>query len=223
MGKAVRKTLFSLTALLLAALLCFSGWQLFLAISAYHREDAIKQEMLACKPESETVENAEHRPHSGLEKAKSMNPDVVGWICIPGTGVDYAFVQTGNNSDYLRKDLHGEYSVAGTVFLDCRNGPDFTDDKTIMYGHNLQNGGMFGDLENYLDKAFLEGHKQIEIFIEKECLIYEVFACFEAEPDDEELYNLIATSGTNEKPILVLSTCLGTSGAKRLVVLAQLV
>lgn len=221
MGKAVRKILFSLAALLLAALLCFSGWQFFLALGHYQKEEALKQKMLAHKPASaaESVQGA--HTHSGLAEIQAINPHVVGWLTIPGTGIDYAFVQTANNSDYLRRDLCGEYSLAGTIFLDYRNTADFTDSKTILYGHNMQNGSMFGDLEKYKNGEFMQANNQGTIWLEGGELSFSIFACLEAEPDDEELYNLTATSVTNERPLLIFSTCLGTSGEKRLVVLAQ--
>lgn len=219
MGNAVRKILFSLTALLLAALLCFSGWQMILAMRHYQKEEALKQKMLAHKPASVVDSEQGNHTHSGLAEIQAVNPHVVGWLTIPGTGIDYAFVQTANNSDYLRRDLYGEYSLAGTIFLDYRNSADFTDSKIILYGHNMQNGSMFGDLEKYQNAEFMRANSQGTIWLEEEELSFSIFACLEAEPDDEALYSLTAT---NEKNILVLSTCLGTSGAKRLVVLAQL-
>ena len=242
MGKKIKRSLFSFGTVLLVAALVFSGWQLVSIFLAYQKETAVKEEMQAFKPLPASGSTAISQ-HQGILDAKAMNPDVVGWIEIPGTAIDYAFVQTKNNSDYLRKDLHGDYALAGTLFLDYRNAPDFTDPKTILYGHNMQNGSMFGDLERYRDTSFMQDHAEGTVYLENTRYTFTVFACMEAEPDDETLYTLPMAAASRDTTLaqfektalawqeltwnendrlLLLSTCADDAGTTRLVVAARL-
>ncbi|MGN0976090.1 MAG: class B sortase [Gemmiger sp.] len=86
----------------------------------------------------------------------AQNNDMVGWLCIPGTGIDYPVVQTpGDNEYYLRRGFDGLYAGGGTLFLDenCRLDPSPTDN-WMIYGHNMRDGSMFAGLLNYADENF---------------------------------------------------------------------
>jgi len=87
-----------------------------------------------------------------------MNEDVVAWIQIPGTIVDYPVAQGKDNDEYMRTLLNGKYHRFGTLFIDYRNAKDFTNDNTVIYGHHIKAGDMFCCLENYKDQEFYEAH-----------------------------------------------------------------
>lgn len=77
----------------------------------------------------------------------AVNPDTVGWIYIPGTVVNYPIVQTDNNETYLKTDFQGEtnwFVSFGSIFLDASNAADFSDQNSIIYGHNMNDGAIFG-------------------------------------------------------------------------------
>lgn len=95
-------------------------------------------------------------------KIYEKNNDFIGWISIPGTSLDYPVVQTKDNEYYLKHDFNKDESEIGIPFLDMRNDIEGYQDNFIIYGHNLNNGNMFGCLKNYLDKSYYEKHPIIQ-------------------------------------------------------------
>ena len=91
-------------------------------------------------------------PQVDWASLRAVNDDVVGWVQIPGTIVNYPIYQGETNDTYLHSDVYGNYSLGGLVFLDYENtSPGMVDAQTIIYGHHLRNGGLFkpiGDMDN---------------------------------------------------------------------------
>ncbi len=95
-----------------------------------------------------------------FEELQELNSEVLGWITIYDTNIDYPIVQhIKNNSKYLNHDAKGEPSSAGAIYLDYRNNPDFSDFNTIIYGHHMAENKMFGDIDKFLDKDFFDKHE----------------------------------------------------------------
>ena len=92
---------------------------------------------------------------------EAQNPDVVAWVQIPDTDVDYPVVQTTDNDFYLDHNFAKEPSSFGCIFLDCDCAADFSDQNSILYGHHMRNGSMFKVLIDYEDPEFLAGHPYI--------------------------------------------------------------
>ncbi|WP_249029343.1 class B sortase [Tannockella kyphosi] len=94
-----------------------------------------------------------------------VNSDVVGWIQIPDTNIDYPILLGETNDTYIRTDINMNYSTAGCIFMEMSNAGDFSDDNTILYGHNMANDSMFGDLQEYVqDSSFYEDHSLVYIY-----------------------------------------------------------
>jgi sortase B len=87
----------------------------------------------------------------------ARNPDVVAWLHVPGTNINYPVLAGATNEEYLRLDLDRQHSVAGSIFLEENNANDFTDLNTILYGHHMFNGSKFADVH-----AFVDGNIRIE-------------------------------------------------------------
>lgn len=87
-----------------------------------------------------------------------INPDIVGWIYIEGTNINYPVVQGADNDYYLNRLFDGTHNGAGCIFLDYRCASDFSDQHSIIYGHNMKDKSMFSGLMNYKDQAFYEEH-----------------------------------------------------------------
>ncbi len=127
-------------------------------------------------------------------------PNSVGWITVPGTNVDYPFAQAKDNNYYLRRGLDGKYLYAGVPFLDYRCAPDFSSDNTVIYGHNLRNGTMFGSLEKFRQRAFFEENREFYIFLPHDTLRVEIFACLVISPSKGEyLYQTVINGGFTEQ------------------------
>ena len=90
-----------------------------------------------------------------------QNPDLIGWLTIDGTDIDLPVVQTpGNNEYYLRRGFDRFYAVGGTLFLDerCSVSADAPTANWLIYGHNMHDGSMFGQLVRYRDEDFYKAH-----------------------------------------------------------------
>lgn len=174
-----------------------------------------------------------------LEALREVSGDVRGWLEIPGTELSYPLMQGEDNEYYLEHSWNGKPGAAGAVFLDSAAAADLSDPHTLVYGHRMRNGSMFGLLRNYRDAAFWEQHPRVYAVTDGGVLRYDVFAAYEAEirgpvyqpdPDLEELVRLglersvIATGVVPEagERILTLSTCTGRGYAARWVVQAVL-
>lgn len=88
-----------------------------------------------------------------FDALKSVNDEVIGWIYIEALdGVSYPVVQADDNETYLHTTYEGNYNFAGTIFVDYENSSDFSDCNTLVYGHNMKNGSMFGNLDEFVKK-----------------------------------------------------------------------
>lgn len=118
-----------------------------------------------------------------FESLKEINEDVVGWIRIQNTDIDYPIVQGKDNDYYLHKDINKKYSTCGWIFMDYKNTNTFIDKNTVLYGHNLKSGIMFYDLQKILDNK-LGNNVTIEIFTPNEKLEYRVYSCYMEAPEE---------------------------------------
>lgn len=99
-----------------------------------------------------------------FEKLREINKEVIGWIDIYDTKIDYPIVQSKDNEKYLNTTVLGEFSSGGSIFLDYRNKWDFSDYQNIVYGHYMAERKMFGDIEKFLDENFFKSHKYGAIY-----------------------------------------------------------
>ncbi len=108
----------------------------------------------------------------------AQNNDLVAWITIPGTIVNYPVVHTTADKEdfYLNHDFKGDYNIAGTIFIDARNSGDLSKNyNTVIYGHNVNAGTMFSKLSDYFTKSYYEEHREILIYTMKGVFVYEIF------------------------------------------------
>ena len=94
--------------------------------------------------EVDVEETVYRRPD--FQKLGQMNPDTVAWIYGPDTVIDYPVVQGTDNAYYLNHTVDRTESIIGSIFMECTNKPDFTDDVTVLYGHHIKAGTMFSSL-----------------------------------------------------------------------------
>ena len=181
----------------------------------------------------------------GFKELMEINDDIIGWITIAGTSIDYPIVQASNNRSYLRHDWNSNKSKYGSIFMDCHNAANFSDNHTILYGHNMKNGSMFHDLNEYRSHVFFDEHPYIEIYSQDVYRKWEIFSTYSKEPNSgylqtafnsPEEYSIFLNAllshsevsnekvqVTAEDKILTLSTCSDDLGYKRRVVHAKLV
>ena len=93
------------------------------------------------------------------------NPDIYAWIYIPDTNVNYPVLQNPtDDSYYLKHDKDGNYSEAGAIYSQLANKTDFSDPVTVLYGHNMNSGGMFATLHYFENKDFFDSHQDMYIY-----------------------------------------------------------
>lgn len=95
------------------------------------------------------------------EKLREINPDIIGWLQIPGTVINYPVVQGATNDDYIKTTIKGESSPAGSIFLDSDSSRNIDDQHSIFYGHNMKNKSMFHYIASFIDKKFFDEHRTI--------------------------------------------------------------
>ena len=123
-----------------------------------------------------------------LEDLMEINPDVRAWLTIDGTNIDYPVVQGKSDFEYLNKDVLGEFSLAGAIFLSGDNRPDFSDPYNIVYGHHVEGGAMFSDVLQFREESFFREHPTGTLWLPDRAFRIEVFACMEADAYDSQVY-----------------------------------
>lgn len=203
------------------------------------------------KEEASEETDAEEPPYESpidFEALWQQNPDIIGWIRVPGTEVDYPILRSGEDMDtdyYLNHNLDGSAGYPGCIYMQKVNAPDFSDQVTVLYGHNMRDGSMFSALHRYENGDFWEDAKFIYIYL-PDCeyqyqvylardfddrLIPEYYEKFQYKRDWLALdYDLLYVEGEETalvesdldmldfKRALILSTCTGNSNKRWLVV-----
>ena len=116
-----------------------------------------------------------------------QNTDFTGWLRVEGTKIDYPVVRGNDNIYYLNRDFLKKTSKAGAIFMDYRNIGQFSDKHTVIYGHYMKDGTMFGDLHQYKSKAFYDENRIIEFEGLYENKSYTIFSVTLETADDYEI------------------------------------
>lgn len=131
-------------------------------------------------PLEEPDPKIEKLKETDLDALREVNEDILGWIHIPSSKIDYPLLQGEDNEYYLKRTWKGHRNPVGSIFLESRNSPDFTDWNTIIYGHNMSDGSMFAPLHRYKRQDFWEDHPYVYIVTDAGVLRYEVFSSYNA-------------------------------------------
>lgn len=150
--------------------------------TAEEKKGDTAEEMDASEGEDlETAEDMEPKPPVILDKYEKLheeNGDMVGWLSIPGTEIDYPVMQKAGNEYYLHHDFYGEENRHGCLFVKDIADVNTPGDCFIIYGHNMKDGTMFGDLDEYRSEAYYKEHPVLQfdsLYEERE---YEIMAVF---------------------------------------------
>lgn len=181
-----------------------------------------------------------------FEALHQVNPEIVGWLYIPGTNVDYPVTQTDNDSFYLTHGPDLEENRAGSLFFEAACSPELIDRNTIIYGHRMNNGSMFGSMSDFEDPTYFNDHRTVYLYtangVRHE---YEFFTIIHSSDSmDAPAYRLDYDDGAqfvqtcddmmdasivpvddvtirSSDQILTLSTCIRGDGDSRLVLQAK--
>ncbi len=210
-------------AILFAAALCvfiYSAYQLYIIFHGYAAADAeydslaedftkpvekkdpeVTPTPIITKEETkedvvvDIIEDAEPPVEVDWENLKAINPDIVGWLYIESnSNINYPICHTTDNDYYLHRTFRRDYLYAGSIFEECLNSADFTDPNTIVYGHNMKSGSMFGTLKLLRERSRYDSGPYFWILTPQGNYRYHIYSVMET-PFDSEIYNLFEKRG----------------------------
>lgn len=237
----------------------YSAYQLIGIYMEYHKGDKEYEEIVKEAVEIQLPQQTDEevsgvvkteseetvRVHSSLKvdfgKLKKTNPDVVAWIQFDEPErISYPVVQGQDNDKYLKTTFEGKSNAAGTIFVDVGNQKDFGDRNTFIYGHNMKNGSMFGQLRKYKTKDYYEKNpyfyiytpdgKEVKYQIFAVCIVEDTSRSYTRYFENDEQYvdylnyiKSVAKYDTGVEPaadskLVSLSTCTNVSDTQRLVI-----
>ncbi len=230
MKKIITRIIFLIALVVFA----YSGYQI-IDIKLDNYEESKEKDMLLEVSKMDKIENKEIIDEEEVKdyeidftKLLEINSDIIGWIYLPDTNINYPIVQGSDNDFYLTHGFQKEFNYAGAIFMDYRSNPDFSDNNTVIYGHNMWHDTMFTHIEKMKDETFFKEHPYVYIYTKEanyRCEVISIYTTtyhsdnFDFFVDDENSYqaylDLIQSSSdfkTNvevsvEDKIVSLVTC----------------
>jgi sortase B len=165
-----------LAVLLLLAAGCYALWD---SEQVYAQADSKQYEIY--KPTNE---------NDGLSfgELRKLNPEVLAWLTVYGTNIDYPVAQGDNNMKYVNTNAEGNYSLSGAIFLDSGSSPDFSDFSSILYGHHMEKKAMFGELGLFADRGYFEARRYGSLYYDGRDHGIEFFAFLHADAYDGTVF-----------------------------------
>ena len=133
---------------------------------------------------------------------KAINEEVIGWLSVYGTNIEYPLVQGEDNEVYVNTSVTGEKVLSGSIFLDYRNQPDFSDFNNIIYGHHMSNQVMFGEIGEFQDAGYFKERQYGKLFDGQSEYGIEFFAFVEADGYDRSVYTPAITEADKQQNYL---------------------
>lgn len=240
-----RKKIYGIFMLVAIAVFLFAGGRILQIYLNYQESQKVYEQMEEftqkiedqdLSPEAVPGETPEEVAEQGFlqvdfNKLEEINPDVIAWIEIPGLEISYPVVQGRDNDYYLHHLITGENHKSGSIFMDFHNQEDLSDRNSIIYGHNMKDGSMFGTLDQYQSQALYRNYPCFYMYVPGYIYEYQIFSCYAA-PTDHPAYTYdfptsedyevfletlqrsaeynTGTTVTREDQVVTLSTCVNT-------------
>ena len=244
--KKVKKVLFYVLLIVLIGVFAYSAYQLGSYFMEKHKSDKMLNEASKYVNTNNNTQQGSTDTPTGdpdlisvdFEALWELNDDIVAWIYCANTKINYPIVQAADTDYYLYRLLDGTWNSNGSIFMDCDNSSDFSDDNTMIHGHHMQTGAMFATLVNYSKPSYYAEHPYIYIITPSQTYRIDIFAAcvvdsthdiYSTSPSDAVINECISKTAfdpTVDYPtpnIVTLSTCTFDYDDARFVVLGDLV
>lgn len=176
-------------ALILTVCLSFYGLYVLCDIFYINHTAFVSHDLLQYRPviseDADTKDSA-----ASFRELKQINSDTVGWVEIFGTHINYPVVQGRNDLEYLNKDIYGNSTLSGSIYLATDNDSGFNDWYNLLYGHHMDNGAMFGDISNFLDADYFKAHNKGLLQTETGTYVLNIFACISTDSYEGMIYHV---------------------------------
>ena len=176
-----------LSGLLAAALILYSGFVLYDTFYTQASAARTPYELLQLKPE---IIDDGIAPLSGQDRFAAINEDYRAWLTLYETNIDYAVMQGEDNLFYASHDVYGEVSLTGSIYLASENTENFSDSYNLIYGHHMDNGAMFGGLDEYRSEAYLNAHREGMLVTGSGIYDLTIFAVAETDAYEGRIYSV---------------------------------
>ena len=218
-------------------LFCFSCISFYKIYRENTYQKKLKNSLIeeVVKPEDYSKESSYY---INFEYLESINSDVVGWIIMEDTKINYPIVQGSDNDYYLKHTFDKKYNTIGSIYMDYRAKEDFSSYNTFIYGHNTYDGSMFADLSKYKDFNFYKDHPIFYIYTSSGNYRVKIFSFYIDDVDNgsykvefsdlddyknyieiissKSIYNTNVNVDYTEDKIVSLYSCSGLRGIARL-------
>ena len=243
----MKKIIYVLFLLLLISVMLISSIYIYNEVKEDNKQEKIFEELSNIIETKEEISTKQEKVEDeiNIEELYNINNDLIGWLKIENTSIDYPVMQTKNRPNYyLRRNFYKEYSIMGTPYIaeQCDLNKS---DNLIVYGHHINGNKMFGELEKYKKEAFYKNHSIIKFYTKDEIQEYKIISVFKTVAhtgfeyykyynlkNESEFntfiekckklafYNIEDTASYGDK-LITLSTCEYSQENGRLVVIAK--
>lgn len=174
----MKKIIYRIIMVLLIGIMLISSYFIYKSRKEDKIQENIYEEIIEVAKEKENKEENEEQQEINMQELYNVNNDIVGWLKIDNTNINYPVMQTKDKHNYyLRRNFYKEYSQWGTPFL-AESCDVQSSDNLIIYGHHINNSKMFGELEHYKKEEYYKNHKYIKFYTMNEKKEYEIIAVF---------------------------------------------
>lgn len=143
-----------LAGVLATVLILYSGYVLYDGLATEYGAYTSSWDLLKYKPDAAMAQLS-----GGTMSMADVNQDYRAWLTINDTTIDYPVVQGPNDLYYASHDAYGNSSLTGAIYLSVASSPVFTDSYSVIYGHHMNNGAMFGSLDRFRDGDYFRSHQ----------------------------------------------------------------
>ena len=167
-----------------ASILLVYGAYVILDTLNVERNAFVSSSLLKYKPTA----NADSGEEYNMYDLKAINEDLVAWLEIEGTNIDYPVVQGEDEIEYASKDVFGNSSITGSIYLSSGNDRTFDDFYNVIYGHNMDAGAMFGDIAKYTNKGYFNSHRKGTLYTDGKSYDFTIYAVLKTNAYENSIY-----------------------------------